>query len=148
MNMATFASSQLVSLYLCWRLAVITIPALLLLIVPGIVSGKLLAELGKKIHEDYGIAGGIVETAFSSIRTVLSYVAEHQTQQKFSDALENSLELGIKQGLVKGWAMGSVGIAFGVWAFQAWYGSILVTQHGAKGGDVFTAGVCIVIGGL
>ncbi|PIA30334.1 hypothetical protein AQUCO_05600043v1 [Aquilegia coerulea] len=148
MNIATFTVSQLVSLYLCWKLAVITIPALLLLLIPGIIYGNLLAELGKKIQEAYRNAGGIAEQAFSSIRTVVSNVADYRTQKDFSAALETSLELGIKQGLMKGLAIGSVGVAFAVWSFQAWYGSILVTEHGARGGDVFTAGVCIVVGGL
>ncbi|KAL7261212.1 hypothetical protein ACSBR1_006787 [Camellia fascicularis] len=120
MNIAVFISSQVVALYLCWKLAVVAIPALSLLIVPGIVYGKRLAELGKKIQEAYGVA----------------------------DALERSRDLGIRQGLVKGFAIGSAGIAFVVMAFQAWYGSILVTKKGAKGGDVFAAVVCIVTGGL
>ncbi|KAF6157538.1 hypothetical protein GIB67_004476 [Kingdonia uniflora] len=148
MNTAVFISSQAVALYLSWKLAVIAIPALSLLIIPGIIYGKLLAGIGAEIQEAYGVAGGIAENAFSSIRTVFSYVGEHQTEVKFSAALERGLEHGIKQGLVKGWAIGSVGVAFAVWAFQAWYGSILVIHHGARGGDVFTAGVCIVVGGL
>ncbi|GMP57809.1 hypothetical protein CsSME_00021730 [Camellia sinensis var. sinensis] len=148
MNIAVFISSQVVALYLCWKLAVVAIPALSLLIVPGIVYGKRLAELSKKIQEAYGVAGGIAEQAFSSIRTVYSYVGENRTSKKFSDALERSRDLGIRQGLVKGFAIGSAGIAFVVMAFQAWYGSILVTKKGAKGGDVFAAAVCIVTGGL
>ncbi|GFZ07863.1 hypothetical protein Acr_19g0008000 [Actinidia rufa] len=31
---------------------------------------------------------------------------------------------------------------------RGWYGSILVTEKGIKGGNAFTAGVCIVYGGL
>ncbi|KAF8399821.1 hypothetical protein HHK36_015693 [Tetracentron sinense] len=148
MNIATFITSQVVALYLCWRLAVVTIPLLSLLIIPGIIYGKLLAGIGMKIQEAYGVAGGIAEQAFSSIRTVFSYVSETQTRDRFSAALQQSRQLGIKQGLMKGLAIGSAGIGFAVWAFQAWYGSILVTEKGAKGGDVFNSGVCIVVGGL
>ncbi|XXG62474.1 hypothetical protein AAC387_Pa05g0824 [Persea americana] len=148
MNIATFVTSQTIAIYLCWRLAVVTIPMLSLLIVPGIVYGKLLVDVGRKIQEAYAVAGAIAEQALSSIRIVFANVGEKQTEESFSAALEQSLKFGIKQGLMKGMAIGSVGIGFAVWAFQAWFGSTLVIEKGAKGGDVFNAGVCIVVGGL
>lgn len=43
----------------------------------------------------YGVAGGVVEQAISSIRTVYSYVGEHQTLNKFSCAVQKRMELGI-----------------------------------------------------
>jgi ATP-binding cassette subfamily B (MDR/TAP) protein 1 len=49
---------------------------------------------------------------------------------------------------MKGMAIGTIGVTFAVWALQGWYGSTLVMHKKAKGGDVFTAGVCIVYGGL
>ncbi|ONK58371.1 uncharacterized protein A4U43_C09F11560 [Asparagus officinalis] len=148
MNLFMFLVSQLAALYLCWRLALVTLPTLTLLIAPGIVYGKLLAEVGKKFQEAYQAAGEISEKALSSIKTVFSYVGEEQTQRKYAKALDRCLSIGIKQGTLKGMAIGSVGVAFAVWSFQAWYGSVLVTEKGARGGDVFNAGVCIVMGGL
>ena len=136
------------ALYLCWRLAIVAIPALSMLIIPGIVCGKLLSGLGEKIQEAYGVAGGIAEQALSSIRTVYSYVGEERTVKSYSAALEPILKLEIKQGLIKGMAIGSIGITFAVWALQGWYGSILVTDKGVQGGNVFTSGVCIVYAGL
>ncbi|KAJ6742037.1 ATP-BINDING CASSETTE SUB-FAMILY B [Salix viminalis] len=147
-NIVMFITGQVAALYLSWRLAVVAIPALLMLIIPGLVYGKLLGEVGKKIQEAYGVAGGIVEQAVSSIRTVYSYVAEERTAMEYQNALKPALELGIKQGLMKGMAIGTVGITFAVWALQGWYGSTLVINKGAKGGNVFTAGLCIIYGGL
>eukprot|EP00258_Populus_trichocarpa_P042678 XP_024458697.1 ABC transporter B family member 15 [Populus trichocarpa] len=147
-NITTFITGQAAALYLSWRLAIVAIPALLMLIIPGLVYGKLLGEVGKKIQEAYGVAGGIVEQAVSSIRTVYSYVAEERTAKDYKNALKPALELGIKQGLMKGMAIGTVGITFAVWALQGWYGSTLVINRGAKGGNVFTAGLCIIYGGL
>ncbi|XP_027152628.1 putative multidrug resistance protein [Coffea eugenioides] len=147
-NMAMFTTAQLAALYLSWRLAVIGIPALLMLIIPGLVYGKLLSSVGQKIQEAYAVASGIAEQAFSSIRTVYSYVGEQQTTSRFSSALEPTLNLGIKQGLLKGMAIGSIGLIFAVWALEGWYGSILVIEKGLKGGDCFTAGVCIIFGGV
>jgi ATP-binding cassette subfamily B (MDR/TAP) protein 1 len=84
----------------------------------------------------------------SSIRTVYSYVGEERTVKAYKISLEPTLKHGIKQGLMKGMAIGTIGVTFAVWALQGWYGSTLVMHKKAKGGDVFTAGVCIVYGGL
>lgn len=145
--MTTFITGQLAALYLSWRLAVVSIPALSILIIPGLVYGKLLGGVGEKIQEAYTIAGGIVEQAVSSISTVYSYVAEDHMLKSYTIALEPTLKLGIKQGLLKGMAMGSIGITFAVWALQGWYGSTLVRKE-ARGGNVFTAGVCVIYAGL
>ncbi|KAF5957361.1 hypothetical protein HYC85_004586 [Camellia sinensis] len=84
----------------------------------GLVYGKLLSDVGEKIQEAYGVAGGIAEQALSSVRTVYSYVREETTAQSYSAALKPTLKLGFKQGLLKGMAIGSVGIGYGVWALQ------------------------------
>lgn len=147
MNIATYFTSQLISFYLCWRLAIIAVPAMSLLVIPGILYGKLLADVGRKMQEAYRVAGKVAEQALSSTRIIFSYVGEDQTEESFSTALEPNLKLGFKQGLLKGLAIGSTGVVFAVWAFQAWYGSILVIEKGYKGGDVFIASVCVIIGG-
>ncbi|KAL4638831.1 hypothetical protein ACB092_03G175300 [Castanea dentata] len=73
---------------------------------------------------------------------------KHQTLHRFSCALKKSMKLGIKQGLTKGLLVGSMGIIYAVWAFQAWVGSVLVIQRSETGGIVFIAGVCIMVGGV
>ncbi|XP_030544980.1 putative multidrug resistance protein [Rhodamnia argentea] len=147
-NITMFISAQLAALYLCWRLAIVAIPALLVMIIPGLVYGKLLVGVGEKIQEASAVSGRIVEQALSFIRTVYSYVGEKWTAKSYKISLEPVLKLGIKQGLIKGMAIGSIGISYAVWALQGWYGSILVTDKGFKGGSVFIAGVCITNGGL
>ncbi|KAK2974677.1 hypothetical protein RJ640_030285 [Escallonia rubra] len=147
-NIAMFIMSQLAAMYLCWRLAIIATPALFLLIIPSLVYGKLLARGGKRLHKAHVVAGGIVEQALSSIRIVYSYVGEERTVKRFSRALEPILKLGIKQGLMKGMTIGSIGAVYAIWALQGWYGSILITEKKVTGGDVFSTGVCIVYGGL
>lgn len=148
MNITMFITGQMAAVYLCWRLAVITIPALTMLIVPGLVYGKLLKGVGKKIQQSYEVAEGIIQQAFSSIRTVYSYVGEGRTAKRYQESLEPTLKLGVEQGLVKGMAIGTVGITFAVWALQGWYGSVLVRRREARGGDVFTTGVMTIYGGL
>ncbi|KAL4324379.1 hypothetical protein GQ457_11G012980 [Hibiscus cannabinus] len=146
--LSTFFFCLVVSFILSWRLTLAAIPLTLFFIVPGLVFGKMMMDVIMKMIESYGVAGGIVEQAISSIRTVFSYVAENQTIEKFSQALENTLELGIKQGFAKGLLMGSMGSIYLGWAFQAWIGSILVTEKHEKGGSVFVAGINVIMGGL
>ncbi|KAH9772913.1 ABC transporter B family member 15 [Citrus sinensis] len=147
-HLTSFIGSILVAFLLSWRLALAALPFSLLFIVPGIVFGKVLKDLGAQGKDAYEAAGGIAEQAISSIRTVYSFVGEHQTLKRFSLALRKNMELGIKQGLTKGLLLGSMGMTYGAWAFQSWVGSVLVTERGENGGLVFVAGICTILGGV
>ncbi|KAF6157536.1 hypothetical protein GIB67_004474 [Kingdonia uniflora] len=147
-HLASFISCLITAFLLSWRLAIAALPFSLMFVVPGICFGKRLMSLGAKIKGAYGLAGGIAEQAVSSIRTVFSFVGEHQTLERFSCELQRSMELGIKQGLTKGMLIGSMGTIYAVWAFQAWVGSILVIERGELGGRIFVAGICIILGGF
>ncbi|KAL3819306.1 hypothetical protein ACJIZ3_005211 [Penstemon smallii] len=147
-ELSAFIFGLLVAFLLSWRLALASIPCAICFIVPGVGLGKLMMDLGVKSKDSYEVAGGIVEQCISSIRTVYSYVAECQTLDRFSLALQESMKLGIKQGFAKGLMMGSMGTVFAAWAFESWAGSVLVIERGESGGRVFIAAVCVVIGGL
>ncbi|KAH7856813.1 hypothetical protein Vadar_005798 [Vaccinium darrowii] len=147
-NFTTFIGMILVSFVLSWRLALAALPLTLLFIVPALGFGKRMMLNAMKMKDAYGVAGEIAEQAISSIRTVYSFVGEHQTLNRFSLALQKSTELGIKQGLIKGLLLGSMGIIYINWAFQAWLGSVLVTKSGESGGKVFISGLCVIVGGM
>lgn len=148
MNLSMFVGSYTVGFILQWRLTIVAFPTLLLLIIPGLMYGRILMGVSQKIKQEYGKAGVIVEQAISSVRTIYSFAAEEQTMTKFSKALEYSVKLGLKQGLAKGLAIGSNGITFTIYAFEVWYGSRLVMYHGAKGGTVFAVAAAAIVGGL
>ncbi|KAH6775558.1 P-glycoprotein 18 [Perilla frutescens var. hirtella] len=133
---------------LSWKLTLAAIPFTVMFIIPGLGFGKMMMDVAMQTIESYAVAGGIAEQAISSIRTVYSYVAEKQTVEKFSNALQKTMELGVKQGLARGLMMGSMGVIYISWGFQAWVGSLLVSKKGEKGGDVFVAGFNILMGGL
>lgn len=147
-HLSAFFSSFIVALFLSWRLAVAAFPFSIMMIMPAIILGKNMKELGNKIKDAYGVAGSIAEQAISSIRTVYSYVGEKQTLYRFSTALEKSMELGIKEGQTKGVVIGSMGLIYATWAFQTWVGSVLVRTKGETGGHVFCAQICIIWGGM
>ncbi|KAJ6850762.1 putative multidrug resistance protein [Iris pallida] len=148
MNCSTFFGSYAVGFLMVWRMALVALPTVVVLIIPGLMYGRMLMSLARTIREEYGRAGAIVEQAVSSVRTVYSFTGEGRTISDFSASLEGSLRLGLRQGLVKGIAIGSNGITFAIWSLMVWYGSRLVMYHGGKGGDIFAVGASIIVGGL
>lgn len=148
MNASMFFGSYIVAFAMLWRLAIVGFPFIVLLVIPGLMYGRTLMGLAKKIRDEYNKAGTIAEQAISSIRTVYSFAGENKTIVAFSDALEGSVKLGLKQGLAKGLAIGSNGVVFAIWSFMAYYGSRMVMYHGAKGGTVFAVGASLALGGL
>ncbi|XP_027358813.1 ABC transporter B family member 15-like [Abrus precatorius] len=147
MNFFRFLGSYIVAFALLWRLAIVGLPFVILLVIPGLIYGKILMRLARKIRKEYSKAGTIAEQAISSIRTVYSFVGEGKTMDAFSNALQGSVKLGLKQGLARGMAIGSKGVVFAIWSFMAYYGSRLVMYHGAKGGTVFAVGAVMCVGG-
>ncbi|KAL9239953.1 hypothetical protein vseg_014223 [Gypsophila vaccaria] len=147
-NTSTFLGAYVTSFLLLWRLAIVGFPFVILLIIPGLMYGRISMGLARKLSAEYKNAGNVAEQAISSIRTVYAFVGETKTMAKFSAALEGSVKLGLRQGLAKGIAIGSNGVTFAVWAFNTWYGSKLVMYHGAQGGTVFAVGLALAAGGL
>lgn len=148
MNAAMFVGSYIAAVSLFWRLAVVGLPFVVLLVIPGLLYGKTLMGLVRKSMEGYKKAGTVAEQAISSIRTVYAFAGEDKTITEYSSALEQSVKLGIKQGFSKGLAIGSNGVSFVIWSFMSWYGSRMVMYHGAQGGTVFAVGAAISVGGL
>ncbi|RLN09651.1 hypothetical protein C2845_PM11G07610 [Panicum miliaceum] len=148
MNATMFAGSYAVGLAVLRRLTLAALPSVLLLVVPGIMYGRVLVGLARRIRAQYACPGAIAVQTVSSARTVYSFVAEKRTVDRFAAALEESVRLGLKQGLAKGVAVGSNGVTFAIWAFNVWYGSSLVMYHGYQGGTVFAISSIIVDGGL
>ncbi|WJX76042.1 ABC transporter B member 15 [Trifolium repens] len=148
MNISLFIGSYIVAFTMLWRLAIVVFPFLILLVIPGLIYGITLMSLSSKIREEYNQADKIVEQTISSIRTVYSFVGENKSMIAFSNALQGTVNLGLKQGLAKGLAIGSNGFVFAIWSFMCYYGSRLVMYHGAKGGTVFAVGATIALGGL
>ncbi|CAK9150287.1 unnamed protein product [Ilex paraguariensis] len=146
--MSSFFFCLIFAFVLSWRLTLAALPFTLLFVVPALGFGTLMMNVVMKMIESYGVAGGIAEQAISSIRTVYSYVGERRTLDRFSHALQDTMELGIKQGLARGLMMGSMGVIYVSWAFQAWVGSVLVTKKGERGGHIFVAGFNVLMAGL
>ncbi|KAK3024903.1 hypothetical protein RJ639_043218 [Escallonia herrerae] len=148
MHTSVFISGLAFSTYFSWRLALVAFPTLLLLIIPGLIYGKYLLYLSKKSFSEYSKANAVIEQALASIKTVFAFTAECNIVEKYSAILDRTTDLGIKQGIAKGLAVGSTGLAFAIWALLAWYGSRLVMYKGESGGRIYAAGISFVMSGL
>ncbi|CAN8255470.1 unnamed protein product [Cochlearia groenlandica] len=146
-NVSAFVGSYIVGFIMLWRLTIVGFPFIVLLLIPGLMYGRALISISRKIREEYNEAGSIAEQAISLVRTVYAFGSETKMISKFSGALEGSVKLGLRQGLAKGIGLGSNGITFAIWGFMTWYGSRMVMYHGAKGGTVFAVILCITFGG-
>ncbi|CAI9104204.1 OLC1v1002833C1 [Oldenlandia corymbosa var. corymbosa] len=147
-NLSTFFGAYVAAFLMLWRLAIVGFPFLVFLVIPGVVYGRILMSISRKLREEYNKAGTIVEQSISSIRTVYSFVGETKTAAEYANSLQGTIQLGQRQGLAKGLAVGSNGITFSVGAFISYYGSRLVMYHGAKGGTIFAVTGVLVFGGL
>ncbi|EOA25505.1 hypothetical protein CARUB_v10018848mg [Capsella rubella] len=147
MNASAFVASYIVGFFMLWRLAIVGFPFFILLLIPGLMCGRVLISISRKIREEYNVAGSIAEQAISLVRTVYAFGSEKKMISKFSAALQGLVKLGLRQGLAKGIAIGSNGIVFAIWGFMTWYGSRMVMYHGAKGGTIFAVIICITFGG-
>ncbi|EOA25992.1 hypothetical protein CARUB_v10019381mg [Capsella rubella] len=147
MNVYAFVGSYIVGFVLLWRLTIVGFPFIVLLLIPGLMYGRALINISRKIREEYNVAGSIAEQAIASVRTVYAFSSEKKMIENFSNALQGSVKLGLRQGLAKGIAIGSNGITYAIWGFMTWYGSRLVMKHGSKGGTVSTVIVCVTFGG-
>lgn len=148
MYTSMFLSGLAFCTYFSWRMALVAFPTTVFLIIPGLIYGKYLLFLSKKSFLEYSKANSIVEQALASIKTVYSFTAEKMIVEKYSMILDRTTEMGLKQGIAKGLAVGSTGLSFAIWALIAWYGSRLVMYKGESGGRVYTSGLAFVLGGL
>ncbi|CAN7079903.1 unnamed protein product [Brassica oleracea var. botrytis] len=147
MNATAFVASYVVGFIMLWRLTLVGFPFIVLLLIPGLLYGRSLIGLSRKIREEYNEAGSIAEQAISLVRTVYAFGSETKLIAKFSVALQGSVKLGLRQGIVKGISLGSNSINYAIWGFMTWYGSRMVMYHGAKGGTIFAVIICITFGG-
>jgi len=104
MHSTVFVSGLVFATYFCWRLALVSFPLVLLLIIPGLIYGKYLLYLSRQSRHEYAKANSLVEQALGSIKTVYSFTAEKRIIQNYTAILDKTIKLGIKQ-VVEGYML-------------------------------------------
>ncbi|CAI9758648.1 unnamed protein product [Fraxinus pennsylvanica] len=147
--LSTFLAGLVVGFVSAWKLALLSVA-----VIPGIAfAGGLyaytLTGLTSKSRESYANAGIIAEQAIAQVRTVYSYVGESKTLSAYSDAIQNTLNLGYKAGMAKGLGLGcTYGIACMSWALVFWYAGVFIRNGQTDGGKAFTAIFSAIVGGM
>ncbi|CAL9014453.1 unnamed protein product [Prunus brigantina] len=147
--LSTFLAGLVVGFVSAWRLALLSVA-----VIPGIAfAGGLyaytLTGLTSKSRESYANAGIMAEQAIAQVRTVYSYVGESKALNSYSDAIQNTLQLGYKAGMAKGLGLGcTYGIACMSWALVFWYAGVFIRNGQTDGGKAFTAIFSAIVGGM
>ncbi|MDD0148662.1 ABC transporter transmembrane domain-containing protein, partial [Shigella flexneri] len=68
MNCSLFFGSYVAAFIMLWRLAIVAFPFVELLVIPGLIYGRILMGLARQIRDEYNKTGTIAEQALSSIR--------------------------------------------------------------------------------
>lgn len=148
-HMATFLGGFAVGFSCVWRLCLVTLAVVPVIAFAGGLYAYTLTRLTSKSQKAYGEAGSIAEQAIAQVRTVYAFIGENKAISAYSEALEETLELGYKGGLAKGLGMGvSYVLLFCSWALILWYAGVLVRRGETNGGKSITAIFSVIIGGM
>lgn len=100
------------------------------------------------MQNSYKKAGGVAEQAISSIRTVISFVAEQNLADTYDSLLQESVPVGKKLGFAKGIGIGVIYlVTYSTWALAFWYGSILISKKEISGGTAIACFFGVNVGG-
>ncbi|CAM6091333.1 unnamed protein product [Calypogeia fissa] len=142
-------SSQVLSFYNCWQLALLSLAIVPLVSAAGGIYQRSLFSVTSKSKEESTKADSVVEETISQIRTVYSYVGQTRAVKAFSDALKNCVKLGAQAGLTKGIGMGSmIGAVNLSWALLFYVGGIFISKDIVKASHAIVTIMCVVYGGL
>nr|GLL17849.1 ABC transporter B family member 19-like [Ipomoea trifida] len=132
----TFICGYTVGFLRSWKISLAVFAVTPLHMICGMAYKTVYVSLTRKEEESYRQAGSIAEQAISSIRTVISFVAEDYVAARYSDLLEGSVPFGARLGFAKGAGLGIIYlVTYATWALAFWYGSLLVAKHEIKGGE-------------
>ncbi|KAK4395040.1 ABC transporter B family member 19 [Sesamum angolense] len=144
----TFICGYVVGFLKSWKVSLAVLAVTPLTMGCGIAYKAIYGGLTAKEEGSYRRAGSIAEQAISSIRTVISFVAEDALAEKYADFLKRSVPLGAKLGFAKGAGIGVIYlVTYSTWALAFWYGSLLVSRKELKGGDAIACFFGVNVGG-
>ncbi|KAK4427430.1 ABC transporter B family member 19 [Sesamum alatum] len=144
----TFICGYIVGFLKSWKVSLAVFAVTPLTMGCGIAYKAIYGGLTAKEEGSYRRAGSIAQQAISSIRTVISFVAEDTLAEKYADFLKKSVPLGAKLGFAKGAGIGVIYlVTYSTWALAFWYGSLLVSHKELKGGDAIACFFGVNVGG-
>ncbi|KAL4625266.1 hypothetical protein ACB092_05G013200 [Castanea dentata] len=144
----TFICGYTVGFLRSWKVSLVVFSVIPLMMFCGIAYKAIYVGLAAKEEVSYRKAGSVVEQTISSIRTVLSFVAEDKLTARYAELLTKSMPLGAKLGFAKGAGIGVIYlVTYSTWALAFWYGGILVARGEISGGAAIACFFGVHLGG-
>ncbi|KZV43474.1 ABC transporter B family member 19-like [Dorcoceras hygrometricum] len=144
----TFICGYVVGFMRSWKVSLAVFAVTPITMACGMTYKAVYGGLTAKEELFYRKAGSIAEQTISSIRTVLSFVAEDALAEKYAKFLKRSVPLGAKVGFAKGAGIGIIYlVTYMTWALAFWYGSILVAKEQISGGAAIACFFGVNVGG-
>ncbi|KAL4560128.1 hypothetical protein LXL04_032277 [Taraxacum kok-saghyz] len=144
----TFICGYTVGFLKSWKVSLAVFAVTPLTMFCGIAYKAVYVGLATKEVNSYKKAGSIAEQAISSIRTVISFVAEENLSSRYHSVLNDSIPVGKKLGFAKGIGIGVIYlVTYSTWALAFWYGSILVARNELSGGAAIACFFGVNVGG-
>ncbi|KAK1434257.1 hypothetical protein QVD17_11177 [Tagetes erecta] len=147
-HLCTFICGYIVGFMKSWKVSLAVLAVTPVTMFCGIAYKAVYVGLATKEVNSYKKAGGVAEQAISSIRTVISFVAEQKLADRYDSLLQESVPVGKKLGFAKGIGIGVIYlVTYSTWALAFWYGSILISKKEISGGTAIACFFGVNVGG-
>ena len=132
-----------------WQLSLVLLACIPLLAGAGAIMSSSLDAASKTNAEAFGMAGSIVTETVGALRVVYSLDVQDTFVGRFAATLTRTIPMGRRAAASFGFAQGVIDfIFFGIYALALWYGTRMITDGEATGGDVMTTLFAVIIGGF
>ncbi|KAH9321735.1 hypothetical protein KI387_016374 [Taxus chinensis] len=148
-SVSTFVIGMIIAFAMCWQVALVTVVVVPLLATIGAAYSKAMVSNFQSTQINSSEATSIIQQTVSQIRTVFAFIGEKTAYESFTKLLEKQMKLSKRGALAKGLGIGVLNASTNLsWALMIWVGALVVTHGYSTGGDVITAVMCILFGGI
>ncbi|OWF41926.1 Multidrug resistance protein 1B [Mizuhopecten yessoensis] len=148
-SLATVTAALVIAFINSWRLTLVVLAFMPLMVLSGVVHGKMLTGFSKGDKTVTEESGKLTSEAINNIRTVASLTREQSFIDKYNNFLNALYTNGKKRSVLQGVMYGlSQSIMFFAYAATFTYGGYLVQYENLPFESVFKVFAAIVFGGM
>ncbi|KAK3108991.1 hypothetical protein FSP39_020354 [Pinctada imbricata] len=148
-SISVISSSIVIAFYFSWKLSLVVLAFLPLMVIAGIVHGKIVAGFNKGGKKQLEEAGKICTEAIDNMRTVVSLTRERTFVDRYNGIVQTIFRSAIKKSLIQGFAVCfSQGIMFFAYAATFTMGAHMVENGEVEFQNVFRVFGAIIFGGM
>ena len=119
----SFILSFGIAFYQNWVLSLVLCAVVPVLIIIGVVFGKIITSYSEQELNVYGEAGKLADEVLSSIRTVVAFGGEEIEVENYGKEIEKAKKSGIRRGFMTALTMGLMfGVMYGTYGLGFWFG--------------------------